>query len=59
MRLPGLGLCWILSGLGLSFGMKFDAQGRLIAPAGGSSLSSIPLPDDEEDIDDDEAQASE
>ena len=25
----------ILSGLGLSFGMKFDAQGRLVSPAGG------------------------
>jgi DNA-directed RNA polymerase subunit alpha len=27
----------ILSGLGLSFGMKFDAQGRLVSPAGGPS----------------------
>jgi hypothetical protein len=45
--------------LGLGFGMKFDAQGRLIAPAGGS-VSSIPLPDDEEiDDEEDEAQASE
>ncbi len=26
----------ILSNLGLSFGMKFDAQGRLVAPPGGS-----------------------
>jgi DNA-directed RNA polymerase subunit alpha len=28
----------ILSGLGLGFGMKMDAQGRLSAPQGGSSL---------------------
>jgi len=28
----------ILSGLNLSFGMKFDAQGRLVAPVSGSSL---------------------
>jgi DNA-directed RNA polymerase subunit alpha len=32
----------ILSGLGLSFGMKFDAQGRLVAGA----PSSAPLPSD-------------
>src|SRR5712692_3794343 len=48
----------ILSGLGLSFGMKFDAQGRLIAPAGGSSMSNIPLPDEDEELDE-EAQAAE
>jgi DNA-directed RNA polymerase subunit alpha len=41
----------ILSGLNLSFGMKFDAQGRLVAPAGGSSL-----PMSEPDIDDDEEE---
>jgi DNA-directed RNA polymerase subunit alpha len=34
----------ILSGLGLSFGMKFDAQGRLVS--GGAS--SAPLPSDYE-----------
>ena len=27
----------ILSGLGLSFGMKFDAQGRLVAPPAGAA----------------------
>jgi DNA-directed RNA polymerase subunit alpha len=32
----------ILSGLGLGFGMKFDAQGRLVAPTGVPA----PLPDD-------------
>jgi hypothetical protein len=31
--------------------MKFDAQGRLVAPAGGSSL-----PMNEPDIDDDEEE---
>lgn len=29
----------ILSGLGLGFGMKFDSQGRLVSPAGSSSMS--------------------
>jgi DNA-directed RNA polymerase subunit alpha len=38
----------ILGGLGLSFGMKIDASGRLIAPAGGSSTIE---PDDADDDD--------
>jgi DNA-directed RNA polymerase subunit alpha len=37
----------ILSGLSLSFGMKIDASGRLIAPAGGSSADASPLGDDD------------
>ncbi len=41
----------ILSGLGLTFGMKFDAQGRLVSPAGTpASIGSID--DDGADIDD-------
>ena len=32
----------ILSGLGLTFGMKFDAQGRLVSPA-GTPPRSVPL----------------
>jgi DNA-directed RNA polymerase subunit alpha len=39
----------ILGGLGLGFGMKIDASGRLIAPPGGSSSSEI-LPEDEDDL---------
>jgi DNA-directed RNA polymerase subunit alpha len=39
----------ILGGLGLGFGMKIDASGRLIAPPGGSS--SVDLgPEDEDDL---------
>src|SRR5208282_4949871 len=39
----------ILSNLGLGFGMKFDAQGRLVAPAGGSAPTPYVAdgPDDE------------
>ncbi len=37
----------ILGGLSLSFGMKIDASGRLIAPAGGSSSEMPPLADDD------------
>jgi len=48
----------ILSGLGLGFGMKFDAQGRLIAPPPGST-STLPAGDEEEPGDEEEAQASE
>ena len=46
----------ILSGLGLSFGMKFDAQGRLVSPAGTPARIGTPLPpgewqsSDEEDL---------
>ncbi|HEY6345806.1 MAG TPA: DNA-directed RNA polymerase subunit alpha [Bryobacteraceae bacterium] len=32
----------ILGGLGLSFGMKFDAQGRLVSPAGAPAAVSEP-----------------
>jgi DNA-directed RNA polymerase subunit alpha len=32
----------ILGGLGLSFGMKFDAQGRLVSPAGAPAVVSEP-----------------
>jgi DNA-directed RNA polymerase subunit alpha len=37
----------ILSGLSLSFGMKIDASGRLIAPPGTSSADAAPLGDDD------------
>jgi DNA-directed RNA polymerase subunit alpha len=40
----------ILGGLGLSFGMKFDAQGRLISPAG--TPASISAASDTEDLPD-------
>ena len=56
----------ILSGLGLTFGMKFDAQGRLVSPAGtpaslsGSMDDLEDLPEDEDDDEDiDEAPAAE
>ncbi|MGE5487618.1 MAG: DNA-directed RNA polymerase subunit alpha [bacterium] len=41
----------ILAGLGLAFGMKFDAQGRPIgmpAPAGGAAQADRPRPEGEE-----------
>ena len=38
----------ILQGLGLGFGMKFDAQGRLIAPPPGSVPPLGPMGDEEE-----------
>jgi len=44
----------ILSNLGLSFGMKFDAQGRLVSPAGGPQPYTGPIEaehDEEEDLD--------
>jgi DNA-directed RNA polymerase subunit alpha len=40
----------ILSGLGLGFGMKMDASGRLSAPQGGSQLPP-PGPDDQDEGD--------
>src|SRR5271155_1451318 len=47
----------ILGGLGLTFGMKFDAQGRLVSPT-GTPASIGALEDDgadiEDDLDDDE-----
>ena len=47
----------ILSNLGLSFGMKFDAQGRLIAPPAGSTAPPYgSLPEDQDEHGLDEAQ---
>ncbi len=39
----------ILSGLGLTFGMKFDAQGRLVSPAGTPATLGVGGPDEIED----------
>jgi DNA-directed RNA polymerase subunit alpha len=53
----------ILSGLGLGFGMKFDSQGRLIAPSGTPAMLGladdvdIDADDDEEDVDEQENEA--
>ena len=48
----------ILGGLGLSFGMKFDAQGRLVSPSGTPAVLGAEIPvdilDDESDDEDDE-----
>jgi len=49
----------ILGGLGLSFGMKFDAQGRLVSPSGTPAMIGTELPvslrdEDEEDEDDED-----
>jgi DNA-directed RNA polymerase subunit alpha len=46
----------ILGGLGLSFGMKFDAQGRLVSPSGTPAVLGAEIPVDilDDDIDDDE-----
>src|ERR1700730_6170242 len=49
----------ILSGLGLTFGMKFDAQGRLVSPAGqpamlGSGSEADDIIDEEEEDEVDE-----
>jgi DNA-directed RNA polymerase subunit alpha len=54
----------ILGGLGLSFGMKFDAQGRLVSPSGTPAVLGAEIPvdisddevDDEDDIDDEEGE---
>src|SRR5678809_985799 len=43
----------ILSGLGLTFGMKFDAQGRLISPSGTPAQIGTPLSPSEYSIDSD------
>jgi DNA-directed RNA polymerase subunit alpha len=52
----------ILSGLGLTFGMKFDAQGRLVSPAGTpAALDTLGMLDDDVDDDldvDEEGEAS-
>ena len=42
----------ILQGLGLGFGMKFDAQGRLIGPLGGTSPVEATIEEPEEESDD-------
>src|SRR5258707_168750 len=47
----------ILSGLGLTFGMKFDAQGRLVSPAGQPAM--IGAGGDEEDLIEDEEEDEE
>jgi DNA-directed RNA polymerase subunit alpha len=47
----------ILQNLGLSFGMKFDAQGRLVAPS-GQPVGPMPGDDEIED-DEDELTAQE
>jgi DNA-directed RNA polymerase subunit alpha len=39
----------ILASLGLSFGMKFDSQGRLIAPSGTPALLGVGEADEEEE----------
>ena len=53
----------ILSGLGLTFGMKFDAQGRLISPSGAPAQIGTPLSPSEysidTDVDDDEEDEEE
>jgi DNA-directed RNA polymerase subunit alpha len=42
----------ILGNLNLSFGMKFDSQGRLVSPAGGSQSYAGPIGDEgEEELD--------
>jgi DNA-directed RNA polymerase subunit alpha len=53
----------ILGGLGLSFGMRFDSQGRLISPSGAPVTIGQPIPveissDDDED-DDENAELGE
>ncbi|MFM2126389.1 MAG: hypothetical protein RL328_2840, partial [Acidobacteriota bacterium] len=50
----------ILSGLGLSFGMKFDSQGRLVSPAGTpATLEPIDLGDLGGDDEEGEVSAAE
>jgi DNA-directed RNA polymerase subunit alpha len=44
----------ILSGLGLTFGMKFDAQGRLVSPTGTPAAIGSADDVDLEGIDDDD-----
>ena len=53
----------ILGNLSLSFGMRFDSQGRLISPSGtpvsisaGGGEPLPPSPDDAEDDDDDDLE---
>src|ERR1700730_867904 len=48
----------ILGGLGLSFGMKFDAQGRLVMPGGTPAVlgAGSDLDDFNDEIDEDESE---
>ena len=57
----------ILSGLGLTFGMKFDAQGRLVSPAGTpatisaggeSEIDEIGDEEEDEELEDEEVSPS-
>jgi DNA-directed RNA polymerase subunit alpha len=55
----------ILSGLGLTFGMKFDAQGRLVSPTGAPAVIGTPIDsgvthegEDEEELEGEEGEAS-
>src|SRR3954467_3439051 len=48
----------ILGGLGLGFGMKFDAQGRLISPAGTPATLEPMEGDDIDDEDDEEGDSA-
>jgi DNA-directed RNA polymerase subunit alpha len=49
----------ILAGLGLGFGMKFDAQGRLIGPPAGPSSIGSALPSGNEETGETETQEGE
>jgi DNA-directed RNA polymerase subunit alpha len=55
----------ILSGLGLTFGMKFDAQGRLVSPTGAPAVIGTPIEsgvtdegEDEDETEGEEGEAS-
>jgi len=50
----------ILSGLGLGFGMKFDAQGRLVSPAGQPAMlgASDLGPEEDEPLEDEDEEVS-
>jgi DNA-directed RNA polymerase subunit alpha len=47
----------ILGSLGLGFGMKFDSQGRLIAPSGTPAMLGVADADEEEDTEEQENEA--
>jgi len=49
----------ILGGLGLSFGMKFDAQGRLVSSGGAPATLGGPVPMGEDIEDDDDLDETE
>src|SRR6202045_1505726 len=49
----------ILSGLNLSFGMKFDAQGRLVSPAGTPAMVGVEPEDLGPEEEDDEEEVEE